>query len=71
MCGSRVPHSFAGFANEWAVRAALLVKLLYRTAFNFHRYEKKPAARGIGDPIFSLESVRSVGAASRVCAALR
>ncbi len=31
----RVPHSFAPLANEWALHPALLVKLLYRTGFDF------------------------------------
>src|SRR5450759_2898814 len=33
----RVPHSFAGFANEWARRTAPVIKFLHRTAFNFER----------------------------------
>jgi hypothetical protein len=32
--GSRVPHSFAHFANEWARRAVPLAKLLHRTRFD-------------------------------------
>src|SRR5271167_890750 len=34
---SWVPHSFALFANEWALRTAPVIKVLYRTAFHFQR----------------------------------
>jgi hypothetical protein len=33
----RVPHSFAYFANEWALRAAIVSKSLHRTSFDLQR----------------------------------